>query len=147
MRDWNLWLDIEKSRLTFSACFHHDPHREKRKVNECRITESKCVHMCHYGFPLTTSLLPSLWLIVISVRSAARKLTEGNDASSRPLPFKAFSGVSEEEGNKLANSLEEHQQLHAMHLLVHNLPYNHKHVCIDHDNMADYDLLVEDSSI
>lgn len=102
--------------------------------------------MRHYEFALTTSLLLSLWLEVISVRSAARKLTEGNDASSRPLPFKAFSGGSEEE-NKLASSLEEHQQLHAMHLLVHNLPYNHKHACIVHDNMADYELLVEDSSI
>lgn len=42
--------------------------------------------------------------------------------------LKPFSPVSDEEGSKLVSSLEEHQLLHAMHLLVHKLPFNQKHV-------------------
>lgn len=83
----------------------------------------------------------------ICVRSAAGKLTEGNDASPRPLPSKDFSQGSEEEGNKHVSFLEEHQPLFAMHLLVRSFPSNQKHACIEHDNMVDYDLLVEDSSV
>lgn len=105
------------------------------------MNENVC--LCHYESALTTSLLLSVWLIIsISIRSAARKLTEGNDASSRPLlPKRLF--LSMRRRRKHASSLEEHQLLHAMHLL----PYNLKIVCIDHKNMVDYDLLVKDSSI
>lgn len=33
-KGWNMWLEIETSGLTFSACCHYDPHQEKWNANE-----------------------------------------------------------------------------------------------------------------
>lgn len=44
-RSCNLWPRIKKSRLTFSACCHHESHQEKWKDNEEGINEWPVINL------------------------------------------------------------------------------------------------------